>query len=305
MNPIPVILITGYLGAGKTTLLNHMLSLPSITSKKIALIINEFGRIGVDGALVQKGDYHKYEINRGSLFCACTQVELLRTLQELSSPRRVDLVLVEATGIAETTDLEKHFDQPTLLGHYKLQANLCLVDAVNFIKIAPFLKAATNQVAAADGIIINKTDLVSKAILGELETLIQEINPTAKRVTVHHGQMPEAFLENLSHTRHEQEPTRTAPVDLATVSFDTPGIVDRHRFEELLQSLQGKLLRLKGNIRFSDGLVFFEVVGDRSEQRPPQKELGLHTKFSVIARDMSRDELLDAFARVWITETSP
>lgn len=300
MTPIPVILITGYLGAGKTTLLNHMLSLPTIADRKTALIINEFGRIGVDGALVRDGDYFKYEINRGSLFCACTQVELLAALQELCTPQRADLVLVEATGIAETTDFEKNFDRPTLLGRYKLQANLCLVDAVNFVQIAPYLKAAMNQVVAADGIVVNKADLTSEPATAQLETLIEEINPRAKRVVVHHGQMPEAFLQDLSHTRCEQEPARTPPVDLATVSFDTQGIVDRRRFKALLVSLRGKLLRLKGNIRFNDSLAFIEVVGDIIDERSPNEKLGSHTKFSVIARGLSRDDLREAFESIWI-----
>ncbi|MEN6425160.1 MAG: GTP-binding protein [Phycisphaerales bacterium] len=299
MTPLPVILITGYLGAGKTTLLNHLLSLPTIASRKTALIINEFGRIGIDGARVPPGNYPKYEINRGSLFCTCTQVELLRTLQELSSNSRADLVLVEATGIAETVDLEGYLEQPVLAGRYTMQANLCLVDAGAFTQVAPYLKAVVHQVLAADGIVINKADLASETAVKELETLLIEINSTAKRTVVHHGRISEEFLRGLQHHRCRQTLSQCAPLDLATVSFDTQDLVDRQRFEALLDSLRGNLLRLKGNIRFGDGLVFYEVIGDHRQEKPECGPLGSHTRFLVIARGISRDRLAQAFSQIW------
>ena len=299
MTPLPIILITGYLGAGKTTLLNHLLSMPAIAGRRTALIINEFGKIGIDGALVPPGDYPKYEINRGSLFCTCTQVELLRALQELSSGNRADLVLVEATGIAETTDLEGYFEQPILAGRYTMQANLCLVDAVAFTQVAPYLKAVVHQVRAADGIVINKGDLASEDTIKELEAMIVEINSTAKRTVVHHGRIPEEFLQGLQHCRCKQALSQCAPPDLTTVSFDTEDLVDRRRFEALLDSLRGNLLRLKGNIHFDDGLVFYEVIGDHRQEKLEHSPLGSHTRFSVIARGMSRDRLLQAFSQIW------
>ena len=302
MIPLPVILITGYLGAGKTTLLNHLLSMPTIASRKTALIINEFGKIGIDGALVPPGDYPKYEINRGSLFCTCTQVELLRVLQELSSDNRADLILVEATGIAETTDLEGYFEQPTLAGRYVVQANLCLVDAVTFTQVAPYLKAVIHQVHAADGIVINKADLKSETTIKEVESLIGEINPTAKRAVVHHGRVSEEFLQGLQHHRCRQTLSQCAPVDLATVSFDTQDLVDRQRFEAMLDSLRGNLLRLKGNICFDDGLAFYEVIGDHRQEKPEHSPLGSHTRFSVIARGISRDRLARTFSQIWIPQ---
>jgi G3E family GTPase len=299
MTPIPVILITGYLGAGKTTLLNHFLSLPVISSRRIALIINEFGRIGVDGSLVHSGDRPKYEINRGSLFCTCTQTELLRVLQGLLSDGRTDLVLIEATGVAETADLETYLELPVLAGRYVVQANLCVVDAVTFIQIAPYLKAAVHQVLAADGIVINKADPASEATVRELGVLLAEINPTAKRAVARHGRVPEEFLRSLQHIKCGQILSQSAPPDLVTISFDSEGLVNRQRFEAVLDSLRDNLLRLKGNVRFGDGLVFYEVIGNERQEKPACGPLGSHTTFSAIARDILRDELFKAFAQVW------
>jgi G3E family GTPase len=299
MTPIPVVLITGYLGAGKTTLLNYLLTLPAVASRRIALIINEFGRVGVDGSLVQSGDRPKYEINRGSLFCTCTQTEFLRVLQEVSSGGCTDLVLVEATGIAETADLETYFELPALEGRYVVQANLCVVDAVTFVQVAPYLKAAVHQVLAADGIVINKADLASQATVEELDALLAEINPLAKRTIVRHGQVPIEFFHGLHHRKCSRALCEIAPPDLVTVSFDSEDVVDRKRFEAALDSLRGRLLRLKGNIRFDDGLAFYEAIGDQRLEKPACAQLGSHTKFSAIARGLSRDELSEAFSRIW------
>ncbi|MEN6337170.1 MAG: GTP-binding protein [Phycisphaerales bacterium] len=299
MTPIPVVLITGYLGAGKTTLLNHLLTLPAVASRRIALIVNEFGRVGVDGSLVQSGDRPKYEINRGSLFCTCTQTEFLRALQELSSDGHTDLVLVEATGIAETADLETYFEFPALAGRYVVRANLCVVDAVTFVQVAPYLKAAVHQVLAADGIAINKADRASEAAIRELDALLAEISPAAKRTIVHHGQVPIEFLRDLRHRKCSGTFCEIAPPDLVTVSFDSEDTIDRQRFEAALDSLRGRLLRLKGNIRFDDGLAFYEAIGDQRQEKPACAPLGPRTKFSAIARGLSRDELFEAFSRVW------
>ncbi|MCE5273144.1 GTP-binding protein, partial [bacterium] len=77
MSRIPIILLTGYLGAGKTTLLNHLLSRPEIRERNVALIINEFGELGVDGRLVEAGTRPVYELNKGSLFCVCIKTDFL------------------------------------------------------------------------------------------------------------------------------------------------------------------------------------------------------------------------------------
>jgi G3E family GTPase len=82
--PIPVIIFTGYLGAGKTTSLNTLLNTDWVKSKNIALIINEFGSVGVDGKLVEPGNYAKYEINRGSIFCICTKTDFVKYMTDIS-----------------------------------------------------------------------------------------------------------------------------------------------------------------------------------------------------------------------------
>lgn len=128
--PVPVYLITGCLGSGKTTLLNHLLATPPLRSQRVALIVNEFGTPGVDGPLLQQAADHSFELNRGSLFCACIHADFARTLETIARDVRPDVVLAEASSVAQTSDLGKFFDTPPARDQLQVQANLCVVDRI-------------------------------------------------------------------------------------------------------------------------------------------------------------------------------
>ena len=299
MTPIPIVLITGYLGAGKTTLINHLLSLPEVAEHKLALVINEFGALGVDGKLVRAGRYAKFEINHGSLFCICTLADLVKALDTIARAVRPDRVLVEVTGIAETRDFEDLLGEPRLFGQFKLQANVCVVDGLNFTKVAGFLTAASRQVEWADGIILNKADLVDESDLGKLGAVLRTMNPDAQQVAARHGAIPFSFLENLTYRRRPGGLAVRPPAQVVAVSLQTDRVVDRACFQNLLKQLGTRVLRLKGNIVFGEGPRFVEVVYDRFCEKPACDALGSMTAFTVIASQISVDDLRSFFESTW------
>ena len=176
---IPVTVLTGYLGAGKTTLLNRILSEPH--GKKYAVIVNEFGEIGIDNDLVVNADEEVFEMNNGCI-CCTVRGDLVRIIQGLMRRKgKFDAIIVETTGLADPAPVaQTFFMDENVGGKAKLDAVVTVADAKwlkDRLKDAP---EAKNQIAFADVILINKTDLVSPAELEELEARIRGINPYAK-----------------------------------------------------------------------------------------------------------------------------
>ncbi|MFZ0423433.1 MAG: GTP-binding protein [Xanthobacteraceae bacterium] len=176
---IPVTVLTGYLGAGKTTLLNRILSEPH--GKKYAVIVNEFGEIGIDNDLVVGADEEVFEMNNGCI-CCTVRGDLVRILDGLMRRKgKFDAIIVETTGLADPAPVAQTFFMDENVGRRtRLDAVVTVADAKwlnDRLKDAP---EAKNQIAFADVILINKTDLVSPAELREVEARIRGINPYAR-----------------------------------------------------------------------------------------------------------------------------
>jgi len=176
---IPVTVLTGYLGAGKTTLLNRILSEPH--GKKFAVIVNEFGEIGIDNELVVNADEEVFEMNNGCI-CCTVRGDLVRIIDGLMRRKgKFDAIIVETTGLADPAPVAQTFFMDEQVGaKTKLDAVVTVADAKwlkDRLKDAP---EAKNQIAFADVILINKTDLVEPPELTELEARIRGINPYAR-----------------------------------------------------------------------------------------------------------------------------
>jgi G3E family GTPase len=175
----PVTVLTGYLGAGKTTLLNRILS--EQHGHKYAVIVNEFGEIGIDNDLIVGADEEVFEMNNGCI-CCTVRGDLIRIIEGLMKRKgKFDAIIVETTGLADPAPVAQTFfvDQDI--------ADEARLDAIVTVADAKFLAArlkdapeAKNQIAFADVVIVNKTDLVTPAEIEEVEARIRGINPYAK-----------------------------------------------------------------------------------------------------------------------------
>jgi G3E family GTPase len=186
---IPVTVLTGYLGAGKTTLLNRILSEPH--GKKYAVIVNEFGEIGIDNDLVVGADEEVFEMNNGCI-CCTVRGDLVRILDGLMRRKgKFDAIIVETTGLADPAPVAQTFFIDENVGKKtRLDAVVTVADAkwlTERLKDAP---EAKNQIAFADVILLNKTDLVSRDELADVEARIRGINPYARVHKTQRAQIP-------------------------------------------------------------------------------------------------------------------
>jgi G3E family GTPase len=291
MNSIPAILLTGYLGSGKTTFLNHLLSSPPWRDQRVALLINEFGPLGIDGSLVQGEAEKTYEINQGSLFCSCTHEQLLKVLEDLAGNVRPEVVLIEATGIAEPADFLQLIGAEHLKGLFEVRATICLVDAERFPTAAATMRAARKQVEFADGLVINKTDLVDEEELQKLRTLLGGMAPRAEQTTAAWGRVEPEWVLSLQHIQRTGEVASAPPIDVYAHTFTAETPLDRRAFERFLAELGGQLLRLKGNVDFGRGGRFIELAGSKLLEREPVDLKGPSTNLAMIVWQRPRNQL--------------
>ncbi|KQQ60999.1 cobalamin biosynthesis protein CobW [Rhizobium sp. Leaf311] len=179
IKPIPVTVLTGYLGAGKTTLLNRILS--ENHGKKYAVIVNEFGEIGIDNDLIVESDEEIYEMNNGCV-CCTVRGDLIRVVEGLMRrPGRFDGIIVETTGLADPVPVaQTFFMDDDVRAKTELDAVVALVDAKHLPLRLKDSREAEDQIAFADVVIINKTDLVTEQELAVIEDIVRAINPSAR-----------------------------------------------------------------------------------------------------------------------------
>ena len=194
---IPVTVLTGYLGAGKTTLLNRILT--GDHGKRYAVIVNEFGEIGIDNDLVVGADEDVFEMNNGCV-CCTVRGDLIRVVAGLMKRQKpgapaFDAIIVETTGLADPGPVaQTFFIDPVLREKTRLDAVVTVVDAHHVLERLAQSAEAVEQIAFADQIVLNKTDLVDATRLRQVHQRLAGLNPTAQIHEAQRGDVPLARI---------------------------------------------------------------------------------------------------------------
>ncbi len=267
---IDLYLISGFLGSGKTTFLKQLLE--QSADKKVGVIVNEFGSVGIDGKILQREDVTMVEINNGSIFCACLKGGFVKTLVAfLEQP--VEVLLIEASGMADPSSMKQLLGQLTVLlerrpeinRRYEYKGSVCLVDARHFLECCELFVPTVNQVKKSSLLILNKIDEVSEECILELHNKLNELNQEAYVYDTTFGQVPAELLEDKISPDGvlEEESSNTIRNRPATYVLQLKGKYDLKKMKEFAMEMSERVLRFKGFFLTPEGEpAHADCVGD-------------------------------------------
>ncbi|BBU30366.1 cobalamin biosynthesis protein CobW [Burkholderia sp. THE68] len=311
---IPATVITGFLGAGKTTLLNHLLK--NQQGRKLAVIVNEFGAVGIDGQLVVRDEGEQLiEFNNGCL-CCTIRGDLIETLGRLRQRHsNLDGIFIETTGLADPAPVAStFFVSDEVRSAICLDAFVTVVDAINLAQSLAEHEEAREQLGFADIILLNKVDLVSASQLAQIEDVVRRLNPIAKVYRTTNSEIDPSqligtnafqlevklevdpqFLDGHAHTHDES---------ISSIVLSEQRPIDMNRFMTwigmLLQEGGGDILRSKGLFSakgFNERVAFQSVRMLTSVKRLEmwRQEQARETQYVLIGRNLDRKELEEGF----------
>jgi len=280
--PIRLFLVTGFLGSGKTSFLQYTLT--QIKDTRVGVIVNEFGRIGIDGKVLKSGDLKLVEINDGSIFCSCLKSGFVRTLAAfLEQP--IDLLFVEASGMADPSNMRQLLDylnatlarKPEVSRRYDYRGSVCILDAKRFMAYYDMFPAIESQIRQSEFIVLNKMDEVDAGTAGRHLKWLGEIRPDAAVIPAEYGEVPVRFFMDKVMAHPEAAPTTNSPETRPfSCIADMSGIYTVERIRELCTKLADSTLRVKGFFRTKDGYGRADCVCDYISVEPLEKSTAVH-----------------------------
>ena len=288
MGKIPFHIISGFLGSGKTTLLKRIIE-QNASTQKIGIIQNEFAPANIDSIDLRKSgkNFELLEINNGSVFCGCLFGNFTRSLEDFIDEHQPDVLIIEASGLSDTTSMSEVISAGSLSKKIFLASNWCVVDAQNFRKVGLMRQRVNHQLRMADVVVINKTDVAMQNI-GEMEEEIRAINPFA--------QIRQSVFCAIDFELGESADTKFYPDEVKTMSrpdinsmlIKSSRKVSRSKLLAFLEEWSLKAYRIKGYAKLKEGGVVavqctFDAVQllDAEDDLQPTELIALTDQFTL------------------------
>ena len=254
----PITIITGYLGAGKTTLLRNILD---NADQKLAVIMNEFGEINIDGKILKGKNVDMVELQGGCVCCSLTG-EFEAAVKEIIEKAKPDAIVVETTGVAEPDAVV--VDIQDNLPELRLDAVITVADADAIMRFPTIGHTGKMQLEIADIILLNKIDLVEEAQLKEVENKIKSINKNAIIFKTKKCSIDNEYLFGIN-TKKTAKKRKAHELRENYFYFETKKIIDREKFKNFIKNMPKNIYRAKGFIKSNNGDLLFNYVAGRHD----------------------------------------
>ena len=255
----PITIVTGSLGSGKTTLLRRILD---TTGRRLAILMNEFGEIAIDSRVIAGRNVQMIELAGGCVCCSLTG-ELEAAVQEIIDSVHPELIVLEATGVAEADALVYEIEDNIPM--VRLDGVVAIVDAYASIKFPQMGYTTRTQLEAADILLINKIDLVNTDELKQVEEQARSHNSRATVFRSVRCEMDTGLLFGLGIEKREAVAPPQHTDEFQSVVFTTIKAINRERFSRFAENLPETVYRAKGFVCFADGPALFNYVAGRAE----------------------------------------
>lgn len=266
---INLYLLSGFLGSGKTTFLTNVLK--DLPDEKVGVIMNEFGRIGIDGTIISKPGMKLVEINRGSIFCSCLKLSFASAMVEMAE-HPIKYLFVESSGLADPSNIGEILQGvESVKGDvYNYKGSICLVDGLYFLDQLEHLETVEKQLKHCHLAIISKIDLISKETLEKVKSKIHEINSNVIIKEAHFGKLNYDFLKDdlmKNEIIANEETSNTIENKPKTMGLSFKGKLKKEELKRFLDGVSPYCYRIKGFFNLEDGWNQVDVVNNKIDYK--------------------------------------
>lgn len=274
-------LITGFLGAGKTTFLKNFIK--EFSGERIHLIVNEFGKEGVDGRILDELGMVLDEINNGSIFCSC-RLDKFEEVLEKALVRQPDVIIIEASGLSNPTNVRKILDQEGKFESAEYMGSICLIDAKQFLKVYGTAVVVKKQIAVSDMVLINKTDLATPETVADIRKTIRNHRPDVPVYETTFGRIKKEWLDRMSETRGEDaDLMQSADITLRKYLLHIKENQTLYTLQKFLEMFLIDTYRVKGILELQEGCYLISCTGEMFHAEVFKGSLGVTNDLVVLS----------------------
>lgn len=279
---IKLYLITGFLGAGKTTFLKNFIKM--FSDHRLQIIVNEFGKEGVDGQLLKDVGASLNEINNGSIFCSC-RLDRFEEVLVKAIEDKPGMIVIEASGLSDPTNIKKILGQKDKFSDIEYMGSICLVDARQFPKVYQTATVVKKQIAVSDIILLNKTDLADRDRIREIYEIIGNHRPDIPIFETEYGEIKKEWMDQIRTISGASEKAEMQQRDITLRSYviEINPSFTLYNFQKFIEMFIEDTYRIKGFVNLEGRTYLVDCVGNIFKAEPYKGEASSVNKVVVLS----------------------